>query len=1057
MPDGQVVFEITGDSKPVMQSIDDTTAAIQKETKKWDQAVVASTDDMTKSMTKAFDIERVKNWGLKLGEYLVKFGAQAIQAASDLQEVQNVVDVTFGSSAEQINSWAKNAQTQFGLTETQAKRFTSTLGAMMKSAGLDGQEIVKMSEDLAGLAADMASFYNMDFETAFQKIRSGISGETEPLKQLGINLSVANMEAYALTQGITKSFEKMSQGEQTLLRYQYLMQATADAQGDFARTSDSYANSVRKMETALTSIQTSLGTLLLPTIQQITTSFAEFLEKLAAPAKTTALDDFAAIDLDTQKKLDEINKTMTEAQALKDTLESLGSTSAGGAMEAMAKGANALNASAPGTWEGLLGALQSIDGLENIFSNNNAGDNVTALAKALSGASPDTNKAAAWNTFLSALSGNVDALTALTGTGADETAAWLSEIATAANSLDPDSAEGWNELLANFVTGLPGLADTEGGKAFFDAISQNFLAMGQESEEAKAGLLALGWSTDDISERQKEWLDVCKRLVSTIPGLSSVINTETGEITGGISAIEEYVKAWAEGEKRITLIQAQESKRRALAQKYSELPGLEVDMMVAQNRVEQQKKQLDELREKLGLVSEGYELIVKLNAAGRPMPLTAEEQAWNTAIATLGQLTGASEEATAEYERQYAAYEEALKLLEEGDAVIAATYGETNKLTESTTEAAEAMTALQQAASGNTEALNAVKKVLSETEEALKAVSDYQQNVYQDTQKSVQSVVKGFSSIQTPAQQTREKMKDLTSQIEAMNDAAQRGELEKTFKDAENSLPSVQNMTNALQSQLEYMQEYQKELALAKQKGVSADILAMLSDGSQESFDYLYALNHTGGNIEELNVAYKAVQEEAEKFTSALTAQKLTADETFDGLVSKAQEAVSGLNQYDGAKESIEATVQGIVDGLKNQAASVQEQVNNILSIISQLNSAGSYGITGGAIFNMVFRGGGKADGSHANGLDYVPYDGYLALLHQGERVQTAAEAELSRRYSVAQPQSIDYGAMGSAIGAYIPNNGPMQIIWRGRVVADVLSEQQGNSYRALERSGWKS
>ena len=110
----------------------------------------------------------------------------------------------------------------------QAKKYTSTLGAMMKSSGLTGKAVTSMSTDLAGLAADMASFYNLDFETAFEKIRSGISGETEPLKQLGINMSVANLEAYALSQGITKSYESMTQAEQVTLRYNYLMQATRD-------------------------------------------------------------------------------------------------------------------------------------------------------------------------------------------------------------------------------------------------------------------------------------------------------------------------------------------------------------------------------------------------------------------------------------------------------------------------------------------------------------------------------------------------------------------------------------------------------------------------------------------------------------------------------------------------------------------------------------------------------------------------------------------------------------------------------------------------------------
>ena len=296
MPDGQVVFEITGDNKPIGKSLDDTTRLIEQESKKWDAEVNRSTGDMGASFTDFFKKIATGAAAAKIGQWLLNVGRDALAAASDLAEVQNVVDVTFGESAAQIETWAKKAQTQFGLTEIQAKRFTSTMGAMMKSAGLAGPEIVQMSEDLAGLAADMASFYNLDFETAFMKIRSGISGETEPLKQLGINMSVANLNAFALQQGLTKTFEKMNQGEQTVLRYQYLMQATADAQGDFARTSDSFANAQRRVETAINSIKTSIGTVFYNSISEGTTALAGFLETLTQPKPQTVLDEIAAID-----------------------------------------------------------------------------------------------------------------------------------------------------------------------------------------------------------------------------------------------------------------------------------------------------------------------------------------------------------------------------------------------------------------------------------------------------------------------------------------------------------------------------------------------------------------------------------------------------------------------------------------------------------------------------------------------------------------------------------------------------------------------------------------
>lgn len=192
-----------------------------------------------------------------------------IDYASDLAEVQNVVDVTFGSATEAINSWSKECLAAYGMNEVSAKRYAGTLGAMLKSSGLAGDAIVDMSKDMVGLAGDMASFYNLDLETAFEKIRSGISGETEPLKQLGINMSVANLEAYALSQGITTAYNEMSQAEQVMLRYNYLMSTTADAQGDFARTQDSYANQTRLLSESWLEFTDIMAEQLLPVLTAI--------------------------------------------------------------------------------------------------------------------------------------------------------------------------------------------------------------------------------------------------------------------------------------------------------------------------------------------------------------------------------------------------------------------------------------------------------------------------------------------------------------------------------------------------------------------------------------------------------------------------------------------------------------------------------------------------------------------------------------------------------------------------------------------------------------------
>lgn len=219
---------------------------------------------------------------------VVAFAKECIELGSDLEEVQNVVDVTFGKMSNVIDNFAQSAATQFGLSELAAKQYTSTLGAMYKSMGFTEDAAAGMSIEMTKLAADMASFYNLDADTAFQKIRSGISGETEPLKQLGINLSEANLEEFRLAQGIEVAYNKMTQQDKALLRYNYLLHVTSDAQGDFARTSGSWANQVKVLNLQFQSIKANLGqafiNIFTPVLKVINTVL-EGLAKVAAAFK----------------------------------------------------------------------------------------------------------------------------------------------------------------------------------------------------------------------------------------------------------------------------------------------------------------------------------------------------------------------------------------------------------------------------------------------------------------------------------------------------------------------------------------------------------------------------------------------------------------------------------------------------------------------------------------------------------------------------------------------------------------------------------------------------
>lgn len=220
--------------------------------------------------------------GFKAIRGLANLGKSAIGFGSAITEIENVVDVSFGSMADEAYKFASTAKEQFGLSELAAKQYSGTMMAMMKSSGVAQDAASKMSISLAGLAGDIASFYNIDTDTTFQKIRSGISGEIEPLRQLGINLSVANMEAYALSRGITTSYNAMSQAEKVALRYNYLMSVTGDVQGDFARTSGTWANQVRLLTLNFQSLSAVIGQGLiagiLPAIQALNALMSKLMQ-----------------------------------------------------------------------------------------------------------------------------------------------------------------------------------------------------------------------------------------------------------------------------------------------------------------------------------------------------------------------------------------------------------------------------------------------------------------------------------------------------------------------------------------------------------------------------------------------------------------------------------------------------------------------------------------------------------------------------------------------------------------------------------------------------------
>lgn len=190
---------------------------------------------------------------------LIQFGKESIELGSDLAEVQNVVDVTFTTMSDKVNEFAKNAMTTAGLSETMAKRYVGTFGAMSKSFGFSEAQAYDMSTALTQLTGDVASFYNISQDLAYIKLKSVFTGETETLKDLGVVMTQSALDQYALANGYGKTTSAMTEQEKVALRLAFVQKQLSAASGDFIRTSDSWANQVRVMQLQLQSLKATVG------------------------------------------------------------------------------------------------------------------------------------------------------------------------------------------------------------------------------------------------------------------------------------------------------------------------------------------------------------------------------------------------------------------------------------------------------------------------------------------------------------------------------------------------------------------------------------------------------------------------------------------------------------------------------------------------------------------------------------------------------------------------------------------------------------------------------
>lgn len=239
---GAVDFELLLNSNPFNKGLKSATNTIKS------SGIENSLKNIGKLALAAFSVKAIVN-----------FGKECINLGSDLAEVQNVVDVTFGNLNTEVNKFAENAIDKFGLGQTVTKKYVGTFGAMSKAFGFSNKEALAMSETLTGLAGDVASFYNLSSDEAYTKLKSVFTGETETLKDLGVVMTQNALDQYALANGYGKTTAKMSEQEKVALRYKFVLDKLSLANGDFARTSDSWANQTRVLSLRFNELKATLG------------------------------------------------------------------------------------------------------------------------------------------------------------------------------------------------------------------------------------------------------------------------------------------------------------------------------------------------------------------------------------------------------------------------------------------------------------------------------------------------------------------------------------------------------------------------------------------------------------------------------------------------------------------------------------------------------------------------------------------------------------------------------------------------------------------------------
>lgn len=286
MADGKVIIEVDAEDKGFRDSLTWAKKAAVEASKELEQSGKSITS-VGKSIS---DVgEKISKIGTSMTKYIttpvLAAGTAAVKFASDYNENLNKVDASFKDSADVVKEWAKTATEQFGLSESAALEATSLFGDMGTSMGLTTEQAAEMAISLTGLAGDLSSFKNIGIDQAMTALKGVFTGETESLKELGVVMTETNLKEFA--DGLGLVYDEMSQTEKVTLRYQYVLDKTKNAQGDYSRTSDEAANSLRTMKAEAENLGVAFGEELLPSITPLIQDATELIRKFGELDEST--------------------------------------------------------------------------------------------------------------------------------------------------------------------------------------------------------------------------------------------------------------------------------------------------------------------------------------------------------------------------------------------------------------------------------------------------------------------------------------------------------------------------------------------------------------------------------------------------------------------------------------------------------------------------------------------------------------------------------------------------------------------------------------------------